>query len=251
MTLPSSYDDLHVPLLPVTEWEIHPKDNAKTICRKIDLLFDIITSGYPNNTRLLLLDMYFNNRNVHPMDGYLEQGTQANWTVCMHDLFVGYHMTIDRRLMQCPILQRLNKIHEIAGHIGQANQRIRAVGFDQFEEEMHSNKFHIFTEQSIALVEKMLIDALPEKVIKADIKNIQDPRMRSEMLKDFKIRRALDYDRYSRLAHRKKSCPASAMMTEKDYQQLHDRPDVSAFDERMRQKMDQLHVRSSTSALSG
>jgi hypothetical protein len=139
-------------------------DTEDEVCRKIDAYFDDTIRNYSAQTKQLLRDMYYRNTNVI-WDLRLQDGSQANWSLEPNGLI--FKMFIDSRLRECPIQVRLNKIHEIAVHIGQAHQRIEQIGYDAFMDELPT--FRKFTEQSAAPVEKILYDVLPSAVIERDL----------------------------------------------------------------------------------
>ncbi len=225
------YHRTNVPL-PSTPLLISDSDSLETVCRKIDNFFEDLIREYPDETQSLLRSMYYDDCNVVPVRS-IEQGSQASWNLSAGEDGIEYKMVLDERLFDTPILAKWNKIHEIAGHIGQVSHRIDMVGLDQWLEEVNNNSFRKFTELSIAPAEKALLDAIPETVIEGELKRL-DKSIQSTMRHDIHIRREMDYDQYVRLRHRSDQCSLSASITEDEYRFFHSRPDVNSFAVQMR-----------------
>lgn len=227
MTKENLYKTINIPL-PSQPLMLCPKDCYQTICDKLDDFFDDIISGYPDETQNLLRDMYYNNTNV-VFDGHtIEGGSFANWhlTGSCDDLV--YSMTVDSRCYDADIFFKWNKIHEIAVHIGQAHQRIQQVGVEDFLKEVENQDFNRFTELSVAPVEKILLDALPENIIKQELSYYHGP-VRDILENDLVNRRRMGRDDYMRLQHRHGACTLTASITESDIALLHSRIDIQHF----------------------
>lgn len=190
---------INVPL-PSKKLSIDPADTTENACAKIDAYFDDIIRDYPKSTQKLLCEMYYENKNVDASQTSIEQNTQANWTLNHSQDGNVFKMVIDSRLFNCPLNLRLNKIHEIAIHIGQAHQKIEQVGWDAFFRELSA--FQKFTEHSAALAEKILYDALPAKVLEHDLSKIHDKGIREAIAADYAARKKTTFDDYVHLQHR-------------------------------------------------
>ncbi len=152
----------------------------------------------------------------------LGEGPQAS----AHRIF------IERTLAPCPIVKRFLKIHEIAGHAGQAHERIAQIGLLSFlMTELPTKDFHFFAEQSAALPEKMLIDALPARIIAADLKKgATDMKVAGAFLKNFIWSKKFTYRDYSMLLHRTPGPGIENKLGAEEYLMLRRRREVRAFD---------------------
>lgn len=192
---------INVPL-PSVAPKINASDTTEIVCTKIDRYFDDIIRGYPESTRQLLHDMYEDKENkyIDSSKTSIEEGQQANWQLDHSENGNHFQMVIDTRLRNCPVTFRLNKIHEIAIHIGQAHQRLEQVGADTFFRELGT--FRKFTEQSVVLAEKILHDALPREIIARDLENIRHTSIFEVMEKDCLARKVINFDDYLHMQHR-------------------------------------------------
>jgi len=221
------YQQTYVPL-PSQPLIILESDTAEKAYKKIDLYFNDLIQGYPHETQEILRSIYNNDQDIILIDGIMNN-LQANWNLSANDKGIKYTMLLDKQLYKSPLLTRWNKIHEIAGHIGQVSHRISVARLDQWLDEVNSNAFAKFTEMSIAPAEKMLVDALPEKLIETELSYL-DHNIRGIMKHEISRRRTSDYTRYTHLEHRKATCEFSRSITEDDYNLLHSRPDIQKFD---------------------
>lgn len=227
MTKENLYQSVYIPL-PSRPLELHATDSYQTICDKLDDFFDDIISGYPEETQELLNDMYYNNTQVSFNGNTLETGAFANWHINGDYDNLNYSMSVDSRCYDAEVFFRWNKIHEIAVHIGQAHQRIQQIGIEDFLKEIENRDFNRFTELSVAPVEKLLLDTLPENIIAQELSYYND--LAHEILEnDISVRRNMKYDHYMRLQHRVHSCALTASITEDDVARLHSREDVQQF----------------------
>ena len=106
--------------------------------------------------------------------------------------------------MLAPFHLRWNKIHEIAGHIGQMHQREEQIGSNARIEELcgPDKSFGRFMEQSIAPAEKHLLDALPQNIIERAILAIADTRKREDARLILSGRTGINMHLYIKLVHR-------------------------------------------------
>lgn len=183
--------------------------SSQEVCRHTDRLFDNLILGYPNDIQILLNDMYYNNRNIVPLKGFIEYGAQANWRFESNKTGQKYSMIIDERLLACPVILRWNKLHEIAGHIGQAAHCVKEVGVQAFSSEFNaqSEQLQKFFEISVAPYEKVFLDSLPAKAIEEDVSKIEDGAIEKIMLNDIETRRRVSPYDYVRFIHRKDCLP--------------------------------------------
>lgn len=230
MTTAKLYRDIYVPL-PSKPLYLSEQDSYTNVCDKLDDFFDDIVRGYPDDTRELLTDMYYNNTNIDFNGHTLEGGSFANWHIGGTYNDLRYSMSVDSRCYNSGVFFRWNKIHEIAVHIGQAHQRVQQVGVDAFLEEVDSGDFNRLTELSVAPTEKMLLNALPIGVIEREL-NVYNECAGDILRDDILIRKDMAYDSYMRLQHRVLSCDLTASITEEDVSRLHSRPDMQAFNQK-------------------
>jgi hypothetical protein len=182
--------------------------SSQEVCHRTDRLFDNLILGYPSDIQLLLKDMYYNDRNLVPLKRSIEYGAQANWEGHFQRTGQEYFFKIDERLLDCPVILRWNKLHEIAGHIGQVAHCVKEIGAQAFIGEINAQNDWIkkFLEISVAPFEKVFLDGLPAKIIEEDISKIGDKAIEEEIFNDIKIRRSMSPHDYVRLQHRK-DCP--------------------------------------------
>lgn len=237
-SLRSLYADIHVPV-PATPFKMEKEDTSESICKKIDKLFDDITNGYPDKTRQLVREMYYNNEGVFPLHRQAEEENAfATWQLFrdQYDPEGTHCVFIDQDLYPCQIVNRFCKIHEIAGHAGQAHQRISKAGFDTFIQEYQSGIFSAFTDQSVCLSEKMLVDALPSRLIAADLASSQSKPSAQAFMSEFLRLKKFSYGDYTSLSHRAEDCSAAQKLPAEYYDDFHKRPDVKKFDRYMCRK---------------
>jgi len=179
---------LNVPL-PSKPLSISSSDTTKMVCDKIDGYFEDIIRNYLPPTQTLLRKMYYEDKNVtygfHPGSA----GTCSIKESKNDDIFVTINSQVENR----PIAVRMIKIHEIAVHAGQLHQRIAQVGFDTYSRER--NQFYKFTEQSVSLSEKILLDALPDKILSQELGRLE---WKYELYDD----QDMSVDNYVHLQHR-------------------------------------------------
>lgn len=223
------YTAVNVPL-PSKPLVISEEDSHYAVCQKIDRFFDDLIRNYPESTQDLLRAMYYDEANVLDVEKAIEQSYQANWFQYADETGIHYEMEIDCRLHASPIMCRWNKIHEVACHIGQTDQRIAQVGLDRWQKEF--NSFQRFTELSIAPAEKMLLDALPWNIIKEDLAYMNDASVASIVKNDIRTRKKMPYDEYVKLQHRI-SDPIDSIVAYAEHITLHLRQDVSVFNKLM------------------
>lgn len=229
------YRSIHVPV-PTKAFAINPKDKSEEVCAKLDALFDDITQGYPADTRNLVRAMYYEDTGVFPLHGLVvEQSAFAMWQIFQDEETVdGVHVTfIDQALIGCPITAKFCKMHEIAGHAGQAHQRISQIGLDGFLVECSSGVFNSFTDQSVSLAEKVILDAMPMHILQRDLRYSPDAQVAKLFLNEFGALKRFDYEDYSLLLHRVPFCPVAANLSVESHERFHEREDVAAFDDVM------------------
>lgn len=224
--------DLYSTTVPLPSRSLQIPDGATTAeaGAQLDAFFDDLIRAYPPETQGVLRMMYHDNENIWSVDTSrdqtLQQGFEANWQLRGDGAgCVVFDMLVDARLCETDILLRCAKIHEIAGHIGQAHERLLNAGYDQFMDDLRRGPLQLFLEQSIAPAEKMLIDALPEPLVAADLARIEDADMREAAGNTLRKGKARSYDDYIRLHHR----PEGQELPEAAHAALHTRPDLAAF----------------------
>jgi hypothetical protein len=228
------YSQVGIPL-PSKIPMIADSDSEKEVCAKIDAYFDDIIKCYPDSTQKFIRKMYYRDINIIPVGNLFETGfigTRAFTTsfaifqlfgiVLKQKSFSRSTMQIDSKFVGCPMLSRLQRIHEIAVHAGQWDQRQQQVGLRQCLNESENGTFPKFTEQSAAAAEKILIDALPDSVIKRDIAHISDVKTQHEIWNDMMIRKGFTRVDYIRLEHR----GDTDNITETDHSIFMSRPEV-------------------------
>lgn len=192
------FSSVNIPL-PSKQLVINASDSEAVICSKIDHYFEDIIRDYPDSTKSFIREMYYNDKNIVEED-LISKGGQANWHLNHYETHDDFRMTIDPNISHAPILFRLDKLHEIGVHIGQAHQRMEQQGFDQLKKE--DKAFNRFTEQSVAIAEKFVFDALPMEVIERDCSYISDPTIRELIENDCWVRKTMSFDNYVSLKHR-------------------------------------------------
>lgn len=153
---------LNVPV-PSKKLIIHPSDTTTVVCAKLDAYFDDIIRNYPESTKRLLRDMYYRDKNVLIGRVYETPYGAALAMVKSNRFGVHFSVKLDKRVATSPIAVRMLKMHEIAVHVGQYHQRIEQVGIEKFFQEC--DQFGNFTEQSVAIIEKIMVDAVPKRVL--------------------------------------------------------------------------------------
>lgn len=224
-----AFDDLFLKTpvpLPKSGFAVPPGADGAEACRRLDALFDDIIRVYPDLTRRVLSLMYYGDENVDYQSGLLEKGYQANWYAVEMEGGIVPVMAADERLKNCPVLLRIGKLHEIGVHIGQAYCRLTA-NRSEFLKEYAAGAFDSFTEMCAAMIDKLVTDALPEDILRADVKAIGDATLEEKTLASFKSTRETSYEDYARLKHRPDRPSAE------DYSRLHGRDEVKTFDEKM------------------
>lgn len=172
----------------------------ESICDLIDMFFNDLIRNYPESTRFVLYRMYYAGENIFPKENLIEEGAFASWSLSLlSDGSIRYNMNVDSKLTDCPVVLRWQKIHEIAGHLGQVHQRIEQVGLTTWLGE--KEEFFVFSEHSVAFAEKAFLDALPDRVITRDLANIQDTSCRAGMLREVSFRTGLTVEDYTALKH--------------------------------------------------
>jgi hypothetical protein len=171
--------------------------------KAIDGYFEELIGGYPIETQKLLRQMYFDKVNVVEIVGMRARGAHASWSVEVTEGEYHWEMTVDPTVTRSKILFKLNAVHEIGVHIGQAHQRISQVGFSQFVSEVNSGKFTKFTEISAAAAEKRILDAIPFESFVMDVVNSFPDRAFGQLLiNDYHFRRRTPFDTYIEMHHR-------------------------------------------------
>jgi hypothetical protein len=229
MSLNDLYHGTTVPL-PSLALRIVDADSAETACKKIDRFFDDLIRNYPPDTREVLRNMYYENANIYSVENAPGNRMEANWRLHHEGAGIAvFEMLVDVRLCESEIFLRCTKIHEIAGHIGQAHERLQAIGFDEFMHEVREGTLGLFLEQSIAPAEKMLVDVLPMALVESDLLLIASQDMQDAVRTDIMRRKSHDYDSYIQLTHRQGLCAVSTGLRSADHNRLHARPDLQAF----------------------
>jgi hypothetical protein len=227
------YPSLHVPI-PFQPPDIAPDDQIGDACRKLDRFFDSISRGYPKGTRNFINTMYHENHGIFPLR--LEsQGAYGAWNLYEDKSAPsGVHVVfIEQGLYDLPLVSRFIKMHEVAVHAGQAHQRISEVGIRRFLRENKDGDFYTFTEQSAALQENVLLNALPPNLIAMDLASVAaspEKMTAVHFMKDFLRYKDLGYAEYSRLMHRLHDRDEAAMHGDASYNAFHARADVKKFD---------------------
>jgi len=184
---------LNVPV-PSKKLIIHPSDTTAVACVKLDAYFDDVIRNYPESTKRLLRDMYYRDKNVSLVEQLVETGCRAR-AICKGNKFgVHFSVEIDKGMAISPIDVRMLKMHEIAVHVGQQHQRIEQVGMAKFFQA--KDQFSKFTEQSVAIMEKIMIDSIPEGVI------LQSGSDLFVYLDNTNVGKKTTVDDYLHLAHR-------------------------------------------------
>jgi hypothetical protein len=220
--------------LPSAPLRITETDTRDEVCEKLDRFFDDLIRNYPPKAQSLLKGMYYEDENIFSVPDAIENRWEANWVVSRENGMISYEMRVDVNLVDCPVLLRCNKIHEIACHLGQVHERISEVGFDGLMKDLQGETpFRRLLEQSVAPAEKMMVDAIPMRIFEEDLALIPKDSARDSTRADILYRKEISYDAYVRLCHRQID-PLSASVTAKDHARLHSRPEVAAFDALMR-----------------
>ena len=214
------YEKSRVPI-PSELLQINKGDAEKTVCQKIDSYFDDLIKNYSDSTKQRLRDMYYNNTNVKSSQALITEKKWANWSFTANEHGICFEMLFHPCLLDCPVMLRWNKIHEIAIHIGQVCEQIENVGLDVFMDDRLSI-FRKFTEQSAALAEKILLDALPENIIKRDLNKIKTSPYYDVIKSDLQSRKSISFLDYLRLPHRNNE----DNLTELDHHLFLKNPDV-------------------------
>ncbi|HYO22730.1 MAG TPA: hypothetical protein VER36_10015 [Flavisolibacter sp.] len=192
---------------------------------KLDLFFDDVIRNYPAATQDLLRRMYYEDNGIVIQEDLLKEGTQAYWEGDREGEEITYRMVVDERIAKCPILLRMNKLHEIAGHIGQFHQAVSQAGVDDVLQEHGNGQFRVFMEQSVTLNEKMLLHAIPESIMDEDLSSLGEPD-RTTIKWDITDRKHLSVDDYVRLKHRSTE---GNLPNDAKHSVFLCRPDVRAF----------------------
>lgn len=158
------YAELIVPL-PKKKLNILPTDTIEMVCKKIDKYFDDIIGRYSRETKFILRQMYYKDYWVTTTD--LLEANVGGWCEIKRSQWFEVNVAISSAYNNSPITHRLIKIHEIAVHAGQQLHRVEQVGYGAFIRELP--EFMKFTEQSAALTEKILFQALPNSIIRKDL----------------------------------------------------------------------------------
>lgn len=236
MSGPNLYKSIHIPI-PRKPFEVSDSDTADQICTKLDGLFNDITEGYPSETRSLVRAMYYENEGVFPITDLInEQAAFATWQVFQDEEEPqGVHVVfIDQAIAPCKIVEKFCKMHEVAGHAGQAHQRISQIGINDFLKECASGVFNKFTDQSVSLAEKVILNALSMTMIDRDLAEATDKRAATAFFNQFYDMKRYNYEDYTLLLHRSRFCPIAADLSVQDYNRFHARDDVKKFDKLMR-----------------
>ncbi len=177
----------------------------------IDEYFDELISQYPESTRTLLREIYYDQKHISVSEtdlGFESDATgsvmkYANWQMDKtHDQPARWTVTVDADVRRSPILFRLNLIHEVAIHLGQAHQRAQKVGLVEFAKE-GGGAFRKVTELSAAVAENQLLQWLPFEVFAADVKAAVRDKVKSDfILADYYARRERKLDQVLTLSHR-------------------------------------------------
>jgi hypothetical protein len=211
------YANIPIPV-PSKPLIFYKTDTLEGASKKIDSYFEDLVRAYSRSTRALLRNMYYggeDNRNdtdsyVAAQERLLREYKSAAETTPVNNEngHVEYETLIDSHLMDCDIIARMLKIHEIAGHIGQMNTRVEQVGAEVFGNEWEGRAFQVFIEQSATLAEKMLIDALPARLLIEDAQLSGGGRRgtlkaltRQGKLTDLLAEKDMPIEDYIRLAH--------------------------------------------------
>ena len=178
-------------------------DNIQMACKKIDVYFEDVIRNYSRNTQKLLRDMYYNNKNVRPKKNLIkDKSYQANWSVSYANKRLEYFMTVDEDSMASPLTHKRNKIHEIAGHIGQIADRAEKLGAKKVFDELDGDKLRVFLERSVTFMEKELIDAIPQKLMKESISLIKDASCRETIEKNHSYVSNMSKRDFTNMRHR-------------------------------------------------
>ena len=237
MSVKSLYKSVHVPV-PKKPFQISEADTTDDICAKLDGLFDDITEGYPKDTRELVSAMYYEDMGVFPVvDLIREQAAFATWQLFQDEEEPqGVHVILlDVGISDCRIVEKFCKMHEIAGHAGQAHQRISQIGVEGFLKECDKGIFNTFTDQSVSLAEKVMLNALSMTVIGNDLAGADDKKAATAFFNQFYDMKRYNYEDYTLLLHRSQFCPIAANLSVQDYNRFHAREDVKSFDKVMRE----------------